>query len=313
MWQAEACLSAGSRDASSLRSERTCAEPAGCTIAVAWKLTVAGGMGRTSDSAPPRRTGTVTATRPLAATCFAFQPSGATAMYSRWSTLLYTTPLDRGFPDRLLSSSSSPTLNCVNAPATGSSKRGMKYLSARGRADAADLVILDLWLASDAAEQGTSSTRLLRYYLSAEKPVVGLSAQHQHTRLHKLFLESRLVLLEWPPDQRNLCETVRSLLPEGAGHDLSLAQPTDEGPTASPRGVSRPHVGGGRRSMLALEVNEMNEMFMVWLIALVVLVVLLLVVAAVAPRGDRQDRPPMTRHDGQSRRDSRNREGRKAA
>jgi hypothetical protein len=59
---------------------------------------VAGGMGVTSDSGPPRRTGTVTATRPVAATCLAFQLSGATATYSRRPMALYITPLDRGSP-----------------------------------------------------------------------------------------------------------------------------------------------------------------------------------------------------------------------
>jgi hypothetical protein len=55
---------------------------------VAWKLTVAGGMGATNDRIPPRRTGTVTATRRLAAMCLAFQLSGATATYSRRPTAL---------------------------------------------------------------------------------------------------------------------------------------------------------------------------------------------------------------------------------
>src|SRR6266542_4189161 len=99
MMEPEACLSVGMREPSSFKTERTFGEPAGCTIADVWKLTVAGGMGRTSDRIPPRRTGTVTATRPLAATCFAFQLSGATATYSRRPTLLYTTPLDRGSPN----------------------------------------------------------------------------------------------------------------------------------------------------------------------------------------------------------------------
>jgi hypothetical protein len=74
-------------------------EPAGCTIAAPWKLMVAGGIGASSDSSPPRRTGTVTATRPLAATCLAFQLLGATATYSRRPMALYTRPLDRGSPD----------------------------------------------------------------------------------------------------------------------------------------------------------------------------------------------------------------------
>jgi hypothetical protein len=88
MTAAEACHSSGSRDASSLSSGRTCGESAGCTIAVPWKPTVAGGIGSTSDSTPPRRTGTVTATRPLRAMCRAFQLSGAVAMYSRCPTVL---------------------------------------------------------------------------------------------------------------------------------------------------------------------------------------------------------------------------------
>src|SRR6266540_6897144 len=98
MMQADARRSAGSSDASSLDSEPTSSEPAGWTIAVAWKLMVAGGIGATNDRIPPRRTGTVTATRRLAATCLAFQLSGATATYSRRPTVLYTTPLDRGSP-----------------------------------------------------------------------------------------------------------------------------------------------------------------------------------------------------------------------
>src|SRR6266508_5713004 len=98
MMQAEARRSAGSSDASSLDSEPTSSEPAGWTIAVAWKLTVAGGIGATNDRIPPRRTGTVTATRRLAAMCLAFQLSRATATYSRRPMVLYTTPLDRGSP-----------------------------------------------------------------------------------------------------------------------------------------------------------------------------------------------------------------------
>ena len=72
--------------------------PAGCTTAVPWKLMVAGGMGTTRERIPPRRTGTVTAIRPFAAMCFAFQLSGATATTRHWPAALYTTPLDRGSP-----------------------------------------------------------------------------------------------------------------------------------------------------------------------------------------------------------------------
>ena len=48
---------------------------------------------------PPRRTGTTTAARPLAARCLAFQLSGATTMYSFRPTVPTATPLTRGSPD----------------------------------------------------------------------------------------------------------------------------------------------------------------------------------------------------------------------
>jgi len=53
--------------------------------ALAWKLIVAGGIGATMRNSPPRCTGTVTDTRPLAAICRAFHPSGSTATYRRRS------------------------------------------------------------------------------------------------------------------------------------------------------------------------------------------------------------------------------------
>jgi hypothetical protein len=96
--QLVACRSGGSSDASCSGTARSATGPAGWTTAVPWKLTVAGGMGKISDSRPPRRTGTVTATRPLAAMCLAFQLSEATATYSRPPLAAYTTPLDRGSP-----------------------------------------------------------------------------------------------------------------------------------------------------------------------------------------------------------------------
>src|SRR5258706_3186997 len=58
----------------------------------------AGGIGATSDKIPPRRTSTVTATRPSTAMCWAFQLPGATATNSLRPLALYTTPLDRGSP-----------------------------------------------------------------------------------------------------------------------------------------------------------------------------------------------------------------------
>src|SRR5215472_5673915 len=96
--QHEARRAGGSRDASSSGAPEAPTGPAGWTTAVPWKLTVAGGIGKSSDSRPPRRTGTVTDARPLAAMCRAFQLSGATATYSRRPAVAYITPLDRGSP-----------------------------------------------------------------------------------------------------------------------------------------------------------------------------------------------------------------------
>src|SRR5918993_4832726 len=53
MRQAEVRRSTGIRDPSSFNSEPTWGALAGCTIAWAWKLMVAGGIGATSDSSPP--------------------------------------------------------------------------------------------------------------------------------------------------------------------------------------------------------------------------------------------------------------------
>ena len=96
--QHEARRAAGSRDDSSSGAAEAPTGPAGWTIAVPWKLTVAGGIGKSSDSRPPRRTGTVTDTRPLSVMCLAFQLPGAIATYSRRCAAAYTTPLDRGSP-----------------------------------------------------------------------------------------------------------------------------------------------------------------------------------------------------------------------
>lgn len=78
--------SGGSKSPSSSSAERASGEPAGCTIADPWKLTVSGGIGATNDNKPPRRTGTVTETFRVAAMCFAFQLRSATATYSRRPT-----------------------------------------------------------------------------------------------------------------------------------------------------------------------------------------------------------------------------------
>ena len=79
-------------------------------------------------------------------------------------------------------------------------------------ADAADVVVLDLWLASDRMLLGTSSKQLLRYYVSTGRPVVALAERRHHDSLLKGFLDEAILFLEWPPDPHDLCETVRTAL-----------------------------------------------------------------------------------------------------
>lgn len=71
----------------------------------------------------------------------------------------------------------------------------------------ADLVVLDLWLESDAAMLGTRATTLLRYYDTWGKPVVVMTDRHDAVmdRVEDLSLPT----VDRPPDRRNLIETIR--------------------------------------------------------------------------------------------------------
>jgi DNA-binding response OmpR family regulator len=74
-------------------------------------------------------------------------------------------------------------------------------------AQAADLIVLDLWLASDAAMLGTRSVSLVPYYHSWGKPVVAMTDRHDSVteRIEDLSLAT----VDWPPDRRELVETVQ--------------------------------------------------------------------------------------------------------
>src|SRR5205823_13848292 len=96
---------------------------------------------------------------------------------------------------------SAPAYACV-------ASRGAACALAR----AADLIVLDLWLASDSVLEGTSSTRLLSYYLGAGKPVVCIAGGGDHSRLFKLFLEDDLIVLDELPDRHELAETIQAML-----------------------------------------------------------------------------------------------------
>jgi CheY-like chemotaxis protein len=76
-------------------------------------------------------------------------------------------------------------------------------------AKVADLVLLDLWLASESALMGTSASELLSYYLSSGKPVVVVD--HGHDELRP-FRDEVSAVLEFPPERRDVIESIRVLL-----------------------------------------------------------------------------------------------------
>jgi CheY-like chemotaxis protein len=93
---------------------------------------------------------------------------------------------------------SAPTYNCI-----ASSGKPCPLVHA------ADLVLLDLWLASESALMGTSASQLLSYYVATGKPVVVVD--HGHDELRS-FRDEVSAVLEYPPERRELVETVEVLL-----------------------------------------------------------------------------------------------------
>ena len=95
----------------------------------------------------------------------------------------------------------------------GPTRPGLTCVGGRGGpcplVDAADLVVLDLWLQSDSVMEGTSSLELLMFYISTGKPIVAIS--HGPDASH-LFLEEQLAVLEWPAERSELVETAKAML-----------------------------------------------------------------------------------------------------
>jgi DNA-binding response OmpR family regulator len=71
----------------------------------------------------------------------------------------------------------------------------------------ADLVVLDLWLESDAAMLGTPAATLLRHYGSWGKPVIVLADRHDDVMDRVDDLSPPTV--DRPLDRRDLVETIR--------------------------------------------------------------------------------------------------------
>jgi hypothetical protein len=73
--------------------------------------------------------------------------------------------------------------------------------------DRADVVVLDLWLASDAAMMGTPSSELLRLYVGAGRPVVTLGAPE---RGNHGFVSDPVIHLGRRPEAEELTRAVRA-------------------------------------------------------------------------------------------------------
>jgi DNA-binding response OmpR family regulator len=76
-------------------------------------------------------------------------------------------------------------------------------------AQEADLIVLDVWLESDAAMLGTRSRNLVRFYRSWDKPLVVMSDRHDD--MAEWVEDLSVPVVDWPPDRRDLMETVRVL------------------------------------------------------------------------------------------------------
>lgn len=76
-------------------------------------------------------------------------------------------------------------------------------------AAAADIVVLDAWLESDADDMGMGAPDLIRFYRSKERPLIVLD--HGRTG-PSLIVPERTALLEWPPNRRELERVAEALL-----------------------------------------------------------------------------------------------------
>jgi DNA-binding response OmpR family regulator len=74
-----------------------------------------------------------------------------------------------------------------------------------------DLVVLDVWTAADSAVRGRGGLSLLRYYSGQGLPVVAIRQRDDPLDLR---FDSAVASVEWPPDRRELIETVNVLLGE---------------------------------------------------------------------------------------------------
>jgi hypothetical protein len=102
------------------------------------------------------------------------------------------------------------------------------YVCAGGRgercllAGSVDLVVLDLWLASDTVLRGTPAMQLLSYYLDLGMPVVALQRLGGPPGR---FAAEGVELVSWPPTPRALLDAVYRGLPGSQARALSVPGP----------------------------------------------------------------------------------------
>lgn len=71
----------------------------------------------------------------------------------------------------------------------------------------ADVIVLNLWLESDAAMLGTRARSLVGFYRSWDKPLVVMSDRHDDVA--EWVEDLPVAAVDWPPDRRDLVETIR--------------------------------------------------------------------------------------------------------
>jgi hypothetical protein len=108
-----------------------------------------------------------------------------------------------GFEVLLCPGPSAPSYTCL-------ASKGRPCALAKG----ADVVLLDLWLASDNIMLGTTASELLAYYVSNDRPVVVIDPGHEELLA---FVDEIAARIEWPPERRELVESVRVAFQAKAG------------------------------------------------------------------------------------------------
>ncbi len=132
--------------------------------------------------------------------------------------------------------------------------RAPEYTCVGGRggpcplAEAADVVVLDLDLDSEAVEQGTASSELLSYYTGLGKPVVAFGPYAQVVRA---YAEGRVRAIRWPVRREELIGAVADAFvrsrvvataqegPVGASNAGAEGVPIDLGPQRGAMEVAR--------------------------------------------------------------------------